>query len=128
MFPSVDWNKYIFKNLAWQTQHSATISGGGDRIRYFVSGGFLEQDGMLKKMYESYDPNYNYKRFNYRSNIDIDLTGTTLLKLNVGGRTGTRREPGTDALWQKIMWATPFSSPGFVDGKLQLGIPQGPLE
>ena len=28
---------------------------------------------MLKKMYESYDPNYNYKRFNYRSNIDIDL-------------------------------------------------------
>ena len=117
MFPSVDWNKYIFKNLAWQTQHSATISGGGDRIRYFVSGGFLEQDGMLKKMYESYDPNYNYKRFNYRSNIDIDLTGTTLLKLNVGGRTGTRREPVTDALWQKIMWATPFSSPGFVDGK-----------
>lgn len=117
MFPSIDWNKYIFKNLAWQTQHSATISGGGDRIRYFVSGGFLEQDGMLKKMYESYDPNYNYKRFNYRSNIDIDLTGTTLLKLNVGGRTGTRREPVTDALWQKIMWATPFSSPGFVDGK-----------
>ena len=107
----------ITKNLAWQTQHSATISGGGDRIRYFVSGGFLEQDGMLKKMYESYDPNYNYKRFNYRSNIDIDLTGTTLLKLNVGGRTGTRREPVTDALWQKIMWATPFSSPGFVDGK-----------
>ena len=43
MFPSVDWNKYIFKNLAWQTQHSATISGGGDRIRYFVSGGFHAQ-------------------------------------------------------------------------------------
>lgn len=117
MFPDVDWNDYIFKNLAWQTQHSATISGGGDRVRYFVSGGFLEQDGMLKKMYENYDPNYNYKRFNYRSNIDIDLTRTTLLKLNVGGRTGTRREPVADALWQKIMWATPFSSPGFVDGK-----------
>ena len=117
MFPDVDWNDYIFKNLAWQTQHSATISGGGNRVRYFVSGSFLEQDGMLKKMYESYDPNYNYQRFNYRSNIDIDLSRTTQLRLNVGGRTGTRREPVTDALWQKIMWATPFSSPGFVDGK-----------
>lgn len=117
MFPNVDWNEYLFKNLAWQTQHNLTMSGGGERFRYFVSLGYLLQDGMLKQMGESYDPNYQYKRFNYRSNVDIDITKTTLLKVNIGGHVGARREPQNDELWRKIMWSTPFSSPGFVDGK-----------
>ncbi|MDE6163882.1 MAG: SusC/RagA family TonB-linked outer membrane protein, partial [Bacteroides sp.] len=41
MFPNVDWNEYLFKNLAWQTQHNLTMSGGGERFRYFVSLGYL---------------------------------------------------------------------------------------
>lgn len=117
MFPDVDWSKYIFKNVAWQTQHNATLSGGGDRIRYFVSLGYLDQDGMMKRFDESYDPNYNYQRFNYRSNIDVDITNTTQLKVNIGGRVSDKREPLTYSLWQNIMWCTPFASPGFVDGK-----------
>ena len=35
MFPNVDWNDYLFKNLAWQTQHNLTLSGGGERFRLF---------------------------------------------------------------------------------------------
>ena len=118
MFPNVDWNDYLFKNLAWQTQHDLTLSGGGERFRYFVSLGYLLQDGMLKQLGESYDPNYQYKRFNYRSNVDIDITKSTLLKVNIGGHVGAKREPRTDELWRKVLWSTPFSSPGIVDGKL----------
>ena len=118
MFPNVDWNDYLFKNLAWQTQHNLTLSGGGERFRYFVSLGYLVQDGMLKQLGESYDPNYQYKRFNYRSNVDIDITNSTLLKVNIGGHVGAKREPRTDELWRKVLWSTPFSSPGIVDGKL----------
>ena len=118
MFPNVDWNDYLFKNLAWQTQHNPTLSGGGERFRYFVSLGYLLQDGMLKQLGESYDPNYQYKRFNYRSNVDIDITKSTLLKVNIGGHVGAKREPRTDELWRKVLWSTPFSSPGIVDGKL----------
>ena len=118
MFPNVDWNDYLFKNLAWQTQHNLTLSGGGERFRYFVSLGYLLQDGMLKQLEESYDPNYQYKRFNYRSNVDIDITKSTLLKVNIGGHVGAKREPRTDELWRKVLWSTPFSSPGIVDGKL----------
>ena len=118
MFPNVDWNDYLFKNLAWQTQHNLTLSGGGERFRYFVSLGYLLQDGMLKQLGESYDPNYQYKRFNYRSNVDIDITKSTLLKVNIGGHVGPKREPRTDELWRKVLWSTPFSSPGIVDGKL----------
>ena len=117
MFPNVDWNDYLFKNLAWQTQHNLTLSGGGERFRYFVSLGYLLQDGMLKQLGESYDPNYQYKRFNYRSNVDIDITKSTLLKVNIGGHVGAKREPRTDELWRKVLWSTPFSSPGIVDGK-----------
>ena len=118
MFPNVDWNDYLFKNLAWQTQHNLTLSGGGERFRYFVSLGYLLQDGMLKQLGESYDPNYQYKRFNYRSNVDIDITKSTLLKVNIGGHVGAKREPRTDELWRKVLWSTPFSSPGIVDEKL----------
>lgn len=118
MFPNVDWNDYLFKNLAWQTQHNLTLSGGGERFRYFVSLGYLLQDGMLKQLGESYDPNYQYKRFNYRSNVDIDITKSTLLKVNIGGHVGAKREPRTDELWRKVLWSTPFSSPGIVDGRL----------
>ena len=118
MFPNVDWNDYLFKNLAWQTQHNLTLSGGGERFRYFVSLGYLLQDGMLKQLGESYDPNYQYKRFNYRSNENIDIAKSTLLKVNIGGHVGAKREPRTDELWRKVLWSTPFSSPGIVDGKL----------
>ena len=118
MFPNVDWNDYLFKNLAWQTQHNLTLSGGGERFRYFVSVGYLLRDGMLKQLGDSYDPNYQYKRFNYRSNVDIDITKSTLLKVNIGGHVGAKREPRTDELWRKVLWSTPFSSPGIVDGKL----------
>lgn len=116
MFANTDWDDYLFKDLAWQTQHNITISGGGKRARYFVSVGYLYQDGMLRS-FENYNSNYTYNRYNYRANVDIDVTPTTLLKLNIGGRVGKKHEPqgyGSN-IWQYITWCTPFSSPGFVD-------------
>lgn len=118
MFPDVNWQKEIFKDYSWQTQHNVTFSGGGKRFRYFVSLGYMHQDGVLKQNYETYNSNFRYDRFNYRSNVDVNLTKTTLLKLNIGGRLGNRMEPQNEDLWRTVMWCVPFSSPGFVDGKL----------
>lgn len=117
MFPNTNWDDYLFNKLAWQTQHNITVSGGADKVRYFVSLGYLYQDGMLKS-FENYNSNYTYNRYNYRANVDIDVTPTTQLKLNVGGRVGKRHEPqgyGSN-IWQYITWCTPYSSPGFIDG------------
>ncbi len=116
MFPNMDWDSYIFKDLAWQTQHNVTMSGGSSRFRYFVSLGYLYQDGIMKKFDLTYNPNYTYNRYNYRANVDIDVTKTTNLKINLGGRVGTTHEPQTYNLWENIMWCTPFSSAGIVDG------------
>ena len=118
MFPNVNWQKEIFKDFSWQTQHNVTMSGGGKRFRYFVSLGYLHQDGVLKQNYETFNSNFRYDRFNYRTNVDVNLTNTTLLKLNIGGRLGSRKEPQNEDLWRTVMWCVPFSSPGFVDGKL----------
>ena len=118
MFPNVNWQKEIFKDFSWQTQHNVTMSGGGKRFRYFVSLGYLHQDGVLKQNYETFNSNFRYDRFNYRTNVDVNLTKTTLLKLNIGGRLGSRKEPQNEDLWRTVMWCVPFSSPGFVDGKL----------
>ena len=116
MFPSMDWDDYIFKDLAWQTQHNVTMSGGSTRFRYFVSLGYLYQDGIMKRFDLTYNPNYTYNRYNYRANVDIDLTRTTNLKVNLGGRVGTTHEPQSYNLWENIMWCTPFSSAGIIDG------------
>ena len=117
MFPNTNWDEYLFNKLAWQTQHNITLSGGADKVRYFVSLGYLYQDGMLKS-FENYNANYNYNRYNYRANVDIDVTSTTQLKINIGGRVGKRHEPNGYGgnIWQYITWCTPYSSPGMIDG------------
>lgn len=117
MFPNTNWEDYLFHDLSWQTQHNITVSGGAERVRYFVSIGYLYQDGMLKS-FENYNSNYTYNRYNYRSNVDIDVSPTTLLSINIGGRVGKNHEPNGygSNIWQYITWCTPFSSPGFVDG------------
>ena len=117
IFPSIDWESYITKKYSWQTQHNVTLTGGTDRVRYFVSLGYMYQNGMLRKFEETYNPNYTYSRYNYRSNLDIDVTKTTLVKVNIGGRVGVTNEPKNTDLWRSIIWGQPFGGAGIVYGK-----------
>ena len=56
-----------------------------------------------------YDNKFSYNRFNYRANLDIDVTKTTLFKINIGGRVGVTHEPRghSDGLWRQVNWASP---------------------
>ena len=120
-YPDTDWIDYCFKDHAIQTQHNVNISGGTERMRYFVSVGAFTQDGLFKQQALPYDFNYKYKRFNYRANLDFDVTKTTTISVNLGGRVDTKNTPysGEDnnQLFRHLYWATPFSSPGIVNGK-----------
>lgn len=121
MFPNTNWQKLLFKKNSLQTQHNLNISGGTKDVKFFMSLGYLHQDGLLKRFYESYDPNYKNNRYNYRANLDINVTKSTTLKLGLGGRLESRREPkfaDVNNLWIQILRVQPFSSPGFVDGKV----------
>lgn len=117
MYPNVNWYDYLTKKAAVQTRHNVNISGGTKNIRYFISLGFMYQDGLFKKLEGlDYDNNYNYSRYNYRANLDINLTSTTTLKFNMGGIVGNKREPVAE-IWKQFSWSHPFSSPGIIDGK-----------
>lgn len=65
MYPNVNWYDYLTKKLSIQTQHNLNISGGTKDVKYFVSLGFLYQDGFFKNFKElDYNSNYKYSRYN----------------------------------------------------------------
>ena len=121
-FPSTKWADYIMKDVTLQQQHNLNISGGTDRVKYFISAGFYSQGGLFKEFDRGYDYGYQYKRFNYRSNLDLKATKTTTLSFNVAGNVNTADKPytgqGSGGMIKNIYYATPFSSPGIVDGKM----------
>lgn len=116
MYPNINWYKELTNKAAVQTQHNVNISGGTKRVRYFISLGFLYQNGLFKRLEGlDYNNNYNYSRYNYRANLDVNLTNTTTLKFNMGGIVGNRQEP-IQKIWENFSSTWPFSSPGLVDG------------
>ena len=120
-YPDTKWDEYIMKNSTLQTQHNVSISGGTDKVRYFVSVGAFTQGGLFKEFGTSYHYGYQYNRFNYRSNIDMDVTKTTTVSFNIAGNVGTADKPytgqGASGMIKAMYEATPFSSPGLINGK-----------
>lgn len=121
-FPNTRWADYIMKDVTLQQQHNLNISGGTDRVKYFISTGYYSQDGLFKEFGANYDFGYLYHRFNYRSNLDLKATKTTTLSFNVAGNVSNADKPytgsGAAGLIKQIYYATPFSSPGIIDNKL----------
>jgi len=121
LYPDINWIDYCMKNAAFQSQHNVNISGGTEGMRYFVSTGLFTQAGMFKQFNANDDFNFDYKRYNYRANLDFDITKSTLLSVNIGGRVETKRTPesGEDQnqLFRKLYWAVPFAGAGIIDGK-----------
>ena len=120
-FPSMDWADYIMKDVTLQQQHNVNISGGNKKVRYFISAGMFTQDGLFNQFDADYDFGYQYQRFNYRANIDLNITNTTLLSVNVAGKVDDKSAPrtgqGSGGMIKAIYQATPFVSPGIVDGR-----------
>ena len=119
MFPNTQWHELMFRKAFLQTKNNINISGGSDKVRYFVSLGYMYQNGLLKQIPTlGYDNNFSYNRYNYRANLDFKLTETTDMKFNISGVIGDTREPiaGADNIWMRSMlWSHPTASPGVVN-------------
>lgn len=120
-FPNMNWADYIMKDATLQTQSNVNISGGGENVRYFISAGAFTQGGLFKQFDQDYNNSYSFNRFNYRANIDMDLTKTTTMSLNIAGNVSNANKPytgqGASGMIMGIYQSTPFSSPGIIDGK-----------
>lgn len=116
MYPNVDWQDLLLKNGAWSTRANINLSGGGETARYYASIAYTNDEGMYKTdttLKDKYDTNANYKRYNYRMNLDIDVTKTTLLKLGVSGNLNKRNSPGLgdDSVWGQLFGYNALYSP-----------------
>lgn len=126
MYPDMDWQDYCFNDLFLQSKNNINISGGTDKVKYFISVGYLYQNGLLKQLPgQRYDNNFRYDRYNYRANIDARLTSSTVMKLGIGGVVGNMQEPRnvvSDTSQDQNpwvisqIWTHPFAGPGFIDG------------
>lgn len=126
IYPDMDWYDYVLKKAVPQTQHNVNLSGGTDKARYFVSVGYLFQDGLFKTFGTDKRNNFLYNRYNFRGNIDIDVTNSTLLSINLGGRVEQRNQPvvGESQIFRFLGESSPTASPGVVDGKLIITNPE----
>ena len=113
-FPNTDWINYIMKNAAFQEQANVNVSGGTDRVRYFVSAGFLNQDSLFRTFSTNKNETFNYQRLNYRANLDIDISSRSQLSLTLGGRMQDRNTMGGGEgfLFRYLQGATPYAGIG----------------
>lgn len=114
LYPDTDWLNYIMKDHAWQSQYNANVSGGNDRAKYFISVGMLNQDGLFKTFGTDPEANFKYKRYNYRANIDLNLTKLSQLSINIGGRVENRNiiGDGESNLFRYLQYAAPMAGYG----------------
>ncbi len=87
--PSTDWFKAVIKPWSIQQYANISLSGGSDRIKYFVSGGTTYEDGIF---YHS--ANY-YSQVNFRSNLDASISKNIHLNIDVAGGQQSAHYPGT---------------------------------
>ncbi len=115
--PDVNWYDEIFKSTAQQSNANVDVSGGTERLKYFVSVGYFMQNGLVKDFGAAntdVNSNYLYRRFNYRSNIDFQVTNNLSMRLDVTSRFMNINEPyNLNATGQIYSWEEmhPYSAP-----------------
>jgi len=120
VFPDMDWVDFLTQDAALQTQTNINVSGGTQDVQYFISGGFLRQNGFLKdfsgRSPDARQFNPSFTRYNLRSNLDVNITPTTAVSLSAFGRVGTRIRSNAGS-WFRIYSSVPFSGTGITNGK-----------
>ncbi len=91
--PDVNWVDQVMKKTSTQQQYNVNISGGTKTVKYFVSGGVVTQNGFYKN-----DNFTNYTRFNFRSNLDVEVSKNLSASLSIGARVEDLQSP-TSTIW-----------------------------
>nr|WP_294790284.1 TonB-dependent receptor [uncultured Mucilaginibacter sp.] len=117
-FPNTDWLKTTLKSQALQNQHSLSITGGSDDVKYFVSLGTLYQDGIYK------NGATKYNQYNFRSNIDANITSKLKVGLSLSGRQEQRKFPmvGAGGIFRAIYRSKPTVAAFYPNGYPTRGI------
>ncbi len=117
LHPNVNWRDVILKDYTWNQQFHLGASGGGQVARYYMSLGVLNKDALFKqdRGINKYDTNVAYKQYNFRANVDVNMTPTTTLTLGLENVLVNQNYPGfgndSQALWDAQANMTPVTVP-----------------
>jgi TonB-linked SusC/RagA family outer membrane protein len=87
-YESTNWYNETMKKYAVQQQHNISVQGGNDKVSYFTSLGYLDEKGLVKT------EDTNYEKYNFRSNITVNLSDNLTSEVNLSGRYDKRTLPG----------------------------------
>lgn len=98
LYPNVDWIDKVLNKNSYQTINNLSVTGGNEIVRYYVNLGYSMQTGIYKTDKSNpHNTNAKVSRYNYRSNVDINLTRDLVVELGVGGIIDDRNYPGAGA-------------------------------
>lgn len=117
LYPNTNWQELMLKDAAFSHKYNVNISGGTDFARIFASLSYLYDGDIIKtEKAPTYDPTYKFNRYNYRFNIDADLTRSTLLSLDAGGFISIQNMPyetNTQRLYRPLYMLGPMVIPPY---------------
>lgn len=105
LYPNSIWTDLLSKHTDNQ-RYTINFRGGSEKTRFFVSGAYYQENGIFKSNpLEDYDANIGLKRYNLRSNVDMDITPTTKLSVDMSGQYKTQNNPGnsSDQIFKHIV-------------------------
>lgn len=133
LYPDVDWFKELFNKYGNSRRYNLNIRGGSNSANYYISAGYYSEVGMFKRdEVQSYNSAIKFDRYNFTSNVNVDLTRTTKLELGVNGFITNGNYPGigTSALFAEATRVPPHIIPvRYSNGQwpqYQLGTPASP--
>lgn len=122
LMPETNWYDLTLKKRSFQTQQNVSVNGGTDAVKYFMSVGYLDQDGL-------YD-NLNYKRYSIRSNVDATINKNLTISVDIDAsrRNNNGSSYSPEAIFSDIMAAYPFDLTNNPDGSIFYTHEQHPVE
>lgn len=115
LYPNVDWQKEILHRTSLQQTYYVSAQGGGSIARYFISLGMSNESAAYKQDNSSkYNKKVGYNTYNYRANLDINVTKTTGVYMGLDGYISINNLPGmanTSWLWKSQSKLTPLTVP-----------------
>ena len=106
LYPNVDWIKEMISKQAPNASLNLSSSGANNFAKYYVSIGYLYNEGIYKNTNNNkgYNTNSNLNRLNFRSNLEVKLISNLTLKLNLGGQVNDLNAPrmATTDIWNRL--------------------------
>ena len=124
LYPNVDWVDYLYKDLSFNERVNVNVTGGGSTAKYYISGGFYNEDGLFARdNMKEYNTSVFFRKFNFRSNVEVQLHKYTKLNVNLATTFERKNEPGTAAstIWDYAVKSAPNVFPAVYSNGLLPG-------